>query len=101
MMFDRSYHVYMLTNKWNTVIYTGVTGNLEGRVWAHKKKIDPKSFTAKYNCNKLVWYAETNDVYVALEEEKRIKAGSRAKKIKMIEEMNPDWKDLSKEWFEE
>ena len=100
-MFDRSYHVYMLTNKWNTVIYTGVTGNLEGRVWVHKKKIDLKSFTARYNCNKLVWYAETNDVYVALEEEKRIKAGSRAKKIKMIEETNPDWKDLSEEWFEE
>ena len=48
-----------------------------------------------------MWYAETDDVWAALEEEKRIKAGSRAKKIEMIEEMNPEWKDLAKEWFDD
>ena len=90
-----------MTNKWHTVIYTGATSGLEGRVWQHKNKEDPTSFTARYNCNKLVWYAETDDVYVALEEEKRIKAGSRAKKIHMIQGMNPEWKDLSEEWFKE
>jgi len=88
-----------MTNKWNTVIYTGVTRNLEGRVWQHKHKVDPKSFTALYNCNKLVWFAETNDIHIALEEEKRIKAGSRLKKIKRIECMNPGWNDLSERWF--
>lgn len=88
----------MMTNKGNTVIYTGVTGDLENRIWTHKNKTDPKSFTARYNCNKLVWYAETNDVYAALEEEKRIKSGSRAKKINRIESLNPEWKDLSEGW---
>ena len=74
-----------------------MSSDLEGRVWQHKFKEDPRSFTAKYNCNQLVWYAETDDVWVALEEEKRIKAGSRSKKIDMIEEMDPEWNNLSSE----
>ena len=100
-MEERTYYVYMMTNKWHTVIYTGMSSDLEGRVWQHKFKEDPRSFTAEYNCNQLVWYAETDDVWVALEEEKRIKAGSRSKKIDMIEEMDPEWNDLSSEWFNE
>ena len=91
----------MMSNKWNTVIYTGITSALESRVWQHKTKSDKRSFTSKYNCNKLVWYAETNDVNFALEEEKRIKAGSRVKKVKLIEKSNPKWLDLSKKWFDE
>ena len=85
----------------HTVIYTGATSDLEGRVWQHKNKADPTSFTSRYNCNMLVWYAETDDIYIALEEEKRIKAGSRANKIQMIEETNLKWKDLAEGWFDE
>ena len=91
----------MMANKWNTVIYTGATSELEGRVWQHKNKTDSTSFTSRYNCNKLVRYAETNDVHAALEKEKIIKAGSRAKKIQLIEDLNPEWKDLSEKWFKE
>lgn len=84
-----------MTNRNNTVLYTGVTGNLAKRVEEHKAKIVPKSFTARYNVNKLVFYEETADVISAIEREKQIKAGSRNKKIEMIEKMNPLWEDLS------
>ncbi len=67
----------MMANKWNTVIYTGATSELEGRVWQHKNKTDSTSFTSRYNCNKLVRYAETNDVHAALEKEKIIKDNFR------------------------
>ena len=80
---EKQYHVYMMTNKRNTVIYTGFSSDLNGRVWQHKNKEDRKSFASRYNCNKLVYYAETNDVWKAIEAEKRIKAGSRLKKVKM------------------
>ncbi len=94
---NRQYFVYMMANKTNRVLYTGVTGNLERRIAQHKTKTVP-GFTAIYNCNKLVWYAETNDVQAAIEEEKRIKKGSRAKKDQLIESMNPDWDDLASDW---
>ncbi len=99
-MEDRIYCVYIMTNKNHTVLYTGMTNELEVRVWCHKTKIDKRSFTARYNCNKLVYYAETNDPWVAINEEKRIKAGSRQKKIDLINSMNPEWKDLSDGWYE-
>ena len=89
----------MMTNKRNTVIYTGFSSDLNGRVWQHKNKEDRKTFASRYNCNKLVYYAETNDVWEAIEEEKRIKAGSRLKKVKMIESMNPSWEDLAVRWY--
>ncbi len=95
----KSYYVYMMTNKYNTVIYTGVTNDLERRVYEHKTK-SIKGFTTKYNCDKLVYYAETNDISAAITEEKRIKSGSRKKKIEMIESINPEWHDLAKEWFD-
>lgn len=84
-----------MTNKNNTVLYTGVTGNLEKRVFEHKEKIYSKSFTARYNVTKLVFYEETADVMSAIEREKQIKAGSRKKKLEMIESQNPLWEDLS------
>ena len=97
---EEQYHVYMMTNKRNTVIYTGFSSDLNGRVWQHKKKVDPKSFVCKYNCDRLVYFADANDVWEAMEEEKRIKAGSRVKKEKMIESMNPAWKDLARDWYD-
>ena len=77
-----TYYVYMMSNKWHTVIYTGMSSDLEGRVWQHKFKEDPTSFTASYNCNQLMWYAETDDVWAALEEENESKQVPEQRKLK-------------------
>lgn len=92
-MQNKQYYIYLATNKTNTVIYTGVTGDLIRRIWEHKQKL-VSSFTSKYNITKLVYFEVYNDVKVALAREKQIKAGSRTKKIKLIESKNPDFKDL-------
>jgi putative endonuclease len=92
-MQTRQYYVYLLTNFANTVIYTGVTNNLGRRVFEHKNK-QALGFTAKYNINKLVYYEITNDINEALKREKQLKAGSRKKKIELIEKMNKSWDDL-------
>ena len=88
----------MMSNKNNTVIYTGVTSNILKRVWQHKNK-EFKGFTSKYNCDKLVFYREFYDIRDAIAYEKKLKAGSRAAKEKMINEMNPEWMDLSDGWI--
>jgi putative endonuclease len=90
---DKQYCVYMMTNKNNTVIYTGVTNNLKRRVYEHKEKM-LKGFTKKYNDNKLVYFEVTNDINSAIQREKQIKAGSRQKKIDLINSLNSEWKDL-------
>ena len=84
-----------MTNISNKVLYTGITNNLERRVFEHKNKVSPLSFTSKYNCNKLVFYESTSSVESAIIQEKQIKAGNRMKKIILIEKDNPHWKDLS------
>jgi putative endonuclease len=86
--------VYILTNQNHSVLYTGVTSNLRGRVWDHKHKSYPRSFTAKYNCSKLIYYNFFPTIQEAIAEEKRIKAGSRMAKIKLIDGINPQWRDL-------
>ena len=91
------YYVYILTNKRNTVLYTGVTNNLERRLYEHKNKM-VEGFTAKYNVNKLVYYEETGEVVSALTREKQIKGWLRIKKEALINTVNPEWKDLSEEW---
>jgi len=96
-MFDKYYYVYIMTNKNNTVLYTGVTNNLMRRVSEHKNR-QIKGFTAKYNIDKLVYFEHFNEVESAIAREKQFKAGSRMKKIKLIEKENPDWKDLSEEF---
>ena len=88
---------YIITNKHNTVLYTGVTSGLRGRIWEHKTKFYPKSFTAKYNCEKVVWYEVFPTIMEAIDREKQIKAGSRKKKEALINQINPDWKDLWEE----
>jgi len=88
-----------MTNKKNGVLYTGMTNNLERRVHEHKHKLVP-GFTSKYNITRLVYYDSTTDVNEAIAFEKRIKGWLRVKKIKLIETENPDWKDLSEEWYE-
>ncbi|MCB0729381.1 MAG: GIY-YIG nuclease family protein, partial [Ignavibacteriae bacterium] len=89
----KTYFVYIMTNKKNGVLYTGVNNNLLRRVAEHKKKI-VKGFTEKYNLDKLVWYEQTNDIRVAIQKEKQIKRWIRKWKIELIEEKNPEWKDL-------
>lgn len=90
----RTYQVYILTNKNRTVLYTGVTSNLKERVYQHKEKLSPKSFTARYNVDHLVYYEQFFDIGEAIAREKQIKAGSRQKKLNLINEFNPEWKDL-------
>ena len=87
-------YVYIMTNPQNNVLYIGVTSDLKGRVWQHRNKVDPKSFTAKYNCIKLVWYDDYPNISDAIVREKALKGGSRKKKIALIVAMNPIWKDL-------
>jgi putative endonuclease len=82
-----------MTNKNNTVLYTGVTNNLVRRVYEHKEKLI-EGFTKKYNCTKLVWYEVYKDPYSAISREKQIKAWSRKKKLELINSLNPEWKDL-------
>ena len=84
-----------MANKNNSVLYTGVTSDLEKRVIQHKTKKHHKSFSAKYNICKLVYYEERETIGEAIKREKQIKAGSRNKKIDLINSINPEWKDLS------
>ena len=86
--------VYIMTNKMHTVLYTGVTSDIIGRVWQHKNKVYPKSFTAKYNCNKLVYYFFYSRIEEAIGAEKTIQGGNRKNKIKLINSINPEWLDL-------
>ncbi len=85
----------MMTNEYNTVIYTGVTSDLVKRVWQHQNNMYSKSFTAKYNCIKLVWYEMYTHIEDAIVREKQIKGGNRANKIALINSMNPEWRDFS------
>ncbi len=90
---DRHYYVYIMTNKKNTVLYTGVTNNLRRRVYEHKEKLI-KGFTKKYNITKLVYCEVFDRIGDAITREKQIKGGSRQKKIDLINSMNKDWRDL-------
>jgi predicted GIY-YIG superfamily endonuclease len=85
--------VYIITNKRNGTLYTGVTSNLSQRIYQHKQGLI-KGFTQKYGCKTLVWYELHSRMDEAIATEKRIKAGSRAAKIALIEAFNPIWQDL-------
>ncbi|NLY44418.1 MAG: GIY-YIG nuclease family protein [Tissierella sp.] len=89
----------MLSNWNNKVLYTGMTNNLERRIYEHKNKL-VKGFTEKYNVDKLVYFDYTSNVNSAIAREKEIKGWTRLKKNKLIESKNPEWKDLSKEFLE-
>ncbi len=94
----RQYYVYIVTNGWNRVLYTGVTNDLERRVYEHKNKV-MEGFTERYNAGKLVFYETCGDVNSAITREKQIKGWLRKKKVALIESVNPEWKDLSLEWI--
>ena len=87
-------YIYILFNKRNGTLYTGVTSDLKKRVYQHKNKII-EGFTSKYDVDKLAYYEEYTDIKNAIEREKQIKAGSRKKKIALIESKNAEWKDLA------
>jgi len=87
-------YVYILTNRHNTVLYTGVTSDLKGRLAKHKENKYQSSFTSKYNVKKLVYFERFDNMVLAIKREKQIKAGSRKKKIELINLMNPEWADL-------
>jgi len=91
-----TYYVYIMTNRSKT-LYTGVTNDLERRVFEHKHHL-VEGFTKRYNITKLVYYEETNDVREAISREKQIKGWLRRKKIALIESANPEWTDLSEDW---
>ena len=92
--------VYILTNKNNTTLYTGVTSNLPKRIYEHKNKL-VDGFSKKYNLDKLVYYEIYDEITEAIKREKQIKAGSRKKKIELINSINPEWEDLSKDFLDE
>lgn len=96
-MSDRQYCVYIMTNAHHTVLYTGVTNNLERRVLDHRE--GKTAFTKKYNLTKLVFFECGDDINIAIAREKQIKGGSRKKKLDLINSTNPKWKDLFEEYF--
>ena len=88
-------YVYIMTNKFNRVLYVGVTSDLLKRIYQHRNRLDVKrSFCYRYRLTKLVYFESTNDISVAISREKQIKGGSRAKKINLIITKNPQWNDL-------
>ena len=91
---ERGGYVYILTNKWKTVLYVGVTSSLSKRITEHKEKIHPTSFTAKYQCDILIYYKGFQHIEEAIAEEKRLKGLSKSKKVAIIEKLNPEWEDL-------
>jgi len=95
-LYKNIYYVYILTNRSNKVLYTGITNDLSRRIYEHKNKLI-NGFTSKYNVHKLVYFDYVEDVKSAIEREKQIKGWLRKKKIELIESQNPDWRDLSKE----
>jgi putative endonuclease len=92
----RRFWVYIMASDHRT-LYTGVTGNLERRLFEHRQGIT-QGFTKKYNVHRLVYFEETVDPFVAITREKQIKSWARRKKLALIEERNPEWKDLSEQW---
>jgi putative endonuclease len=94
---SKRYFVYIMASK-SRRLYIGVTNNLERRVFEHKSKA-VEGFTAQYNIDRLVYFADTGDVVAAIEREKQLKGWLRARKIVLIESENPFWKDLSQDWF--
>ncbi len=93
---SKEYFVYIMSNKHDTVLYTGVTNNLMRRVWEHKEGRG-SVFTSRYRVTKLVYYESYENINLAIAREKQIKGGSRKKKIDLIDNLNPEWNDLYQE----
>ncbi len=94
---ERGGCVYIMTNEYRTTLYIGVSSNLQGRIWEHKNKVYPKSFTAKYDLNICVYYESFFSIQEAILREKELKAWRRSKKNQLISLVNPEWRDLCEE----
>ncbi len=94
----KRYYTYIVASR-TRVLYVGVTNDLERRMAQHRQKL-LRGFTAKYNVDRLVYFEETSDVRSAIAREKQVKGWTRAKKVALIESLNPAWRDLSLEWNE-
>ncbi len=97
-MHEGSYSTYIVASRSHT-LYIGVTSNLRKRIFQHKWR-EHDGFTAKYNCDRLVWFETYQGVTKAIAREKQLKGWRREKKIALIEKMNPAWVDLSKDWYD-
>lgn len=93
----KTYYVYILSSRYRA-LYTGVTGDLQRRMYQHRNKL-LKGFTSQYSVTRLVYFESMNDVRAAIAREKQIKGWSRSKKLALIRSMNPDWRDLARDWF--
>ena len=93
----RQYFVYIMTNRTHT-LYIGVTNDLERRVYEHRHKL-VSGFTSRYAIDRLVYFEETDDISAAIAREKELKGWLRARKIALIESVNPRWEDLARKWF--
>jgi putative endonuclease len=91
-------YVYIMTNKNNTVLYTGVTSDLQKRVWQHREEL-VEGFTKRYNVVKLVYYERCPNMLSAIAREKQLKGGSRQKKVDLINGLNPEWRDLYEDLY--
>lgn len=96
-MQEKEYYTYIMMNRWNTVSYVGISGDLSFRVWQHKEKVN-EGFTKKYNINKLVYYETYDNPDDAIVREKQLKRWNRKKKVDLIKKENPEFKDLSDGW---
>ena len=94
---EKQYYLYMMTNKYNNVLYVGVTNDIKRRVLEHRQGV-VDGFTKKYNCHKLVWFEQYSDIRLAIEKEKTIKNWRREYKNNLINAMNPQWDDLSNDF---
>ena len=97
---SREYYVYIMTNRRHAPLYVGVTNDLVRRVYEHRNKL-AKSYASKYNITMLMYYETTNNVESAIAREKQLKGWLKEKKIALIESVNPNWKDLALEWFDQ
>ena len=94
---EHRYYVYILASKRNGTLYIGVTNSLFCRIFQHKLKLNPESFTARYNVKMLVYYESYGYINDAIKREKQLKKWNRAWKIELIEKENPTWRDLFKD----
>jgi putative endonuclease len=96
-MRDHAYFTYIVASKSRT-LYIGITSDLRHCIFEHKTKAH-EGFTSRYNCNRLVWFEQSNDVNVAIAREKELKGWLRSRKIELIQHTNPTWEDLSADWY--
>jgi putative endonuclease len=95
----KDYFVYIITNKNKTVLYTGMTNDLERRIAEHIAGLE-KGFAARYHLNRLLWFESCGDVIGAIAREKQIKGWLRSRKVALINSLNPEWKNLAADWFQ-